>query len=336
MNKTVYIETLGCSKNQVDSEVMMGLLHDAKYQLVSDPLYAEIIIVNTCGFIESAKEESIDTLLSLAEYKKTGQCKFLIAAGCLAQRYAKELEVELSEIDAFVGTTAFEDIIKIIPLLQESNDIISRTEEIDRIFDETLPRKITDSTHFAYLKISEGCDNRCTYCIIPKLRGKYRSRPMDAIISEAKALAKQGVKELILIAQDTTRYGIDLYGKYRLAELLSELNKIEAINDSFYTVSRGITETTLIVNSKLNEILEANFKKSKLLSQTNNLSAITIKLPEENVTTEGIYYFILKALAWQNISLEEVISTTNEFTIVVESKLISQAFKVLSELNQNL
>ncbi|MGV6861735.1 MAG: aspartate kinase [Putridiphycobacter sp.] len=139
----------------------------------------------------------------------------------------------------------------------------------------------------------------------------------------------------LIVRSNLTKYNYDNY-KGISANQAHFLNKIEAINDSFYTVSRGITETTLIVNSKLNEILEANFKKSKLLSQTNNLSAITIKLPEENVTTEGIYYFILKALAWQNISLEEVISTTNEFTIVVESKLISQAFKVLSELNQNL
>ncbi len=220
-----YIKTLGCEKNIVDSDIMIGLL-DKKHQRMENPEDAEIIIVNTCGFINDAKEESIDALLDMANYKEFN-CRFLIAAGCLSQRYASELEKEIPEIDAFVGTTTFQDIISIIPLLEDSKNVYSNTEDVDRIIAEDLPRHIEKGTKTMALKIAEGCDNRCTYCIIPALRGKFRSRRIEAILKEARYLVNNGVKELILIAQDTSRYGIDIYKEYKLIELLQELSKLE-------------------------------------------------------------------------------------------------------------
>ena len=224
---SVYIETLGCAKNQVDSEVMLGLFKGNQYLLAQEPVDADIIVVNTCGFIESAKTESVNTMLELMEYKKEGRCEIFIVAGCLVERYAEDLSKEIPEIDAFVGTTNFDGIVSVVNDIFDKNQTVIRTGNIDKIFDEELPRILTTPSHYAYLKIAEGCDNFCTYCIIPQLRGKYRSRKMEDIIKEAKYLVSQGVKELLIIAQDTTRYGIDLYDRLMLAELLEELNKIE-------------------------------------------------------------------------------------------------------------
>ncbi len=228
MSYSYYITTLGCEKNVVDSDIMIGLL-DKSYRRLDEPDEAEIIIVNTCGFINDAKEESIDALLDMANYKQ-GKCQFLIAAGCLVQRYAKELEQEIPEIDAFVGTTTFQDILNIIPLLIDSKNVYANTEDIDRIISEDLPRHIEEGSKTAALKIAEGCDNRCTYCIIPFLRGKFRSRKIEDIVKEAKYLVSRGVRELVLIAQDTSRYGIDIYKEYRLLDLLAELEKIDGLH----------------------------------------------------------------------------------------------------------
>lgn len=224
-----YIETLGCSKNQVDSEQMIGLLNQATHHLVDSPEQAQIIIVNTCGFIEDAKQESIDTLLQLAQYKKSGICQYLIAAGCLSQRYADDLTAEIPEIDAFIGTTSFDEVVKIVQLLDDRTKVLNRIDPIDKITDDNAPRYLAPGTITAYLKIAEGCDNRCTYCIIPKLRGPYRSRKMSTIVNEAQSLASRGVKELIVIAQDTSRYGIDVYGDYKLLDLLQRLNQIDGL-----------------------------------------------------------------------------------------------------------
>jgi ribosomal protein S12 methylthiotransferase len=230
MNINVHFETLGCPKNQVDSEVMIGIMEGNSFYVTHDALEAEVIVVNTCGFIESAKEESISTILELLEYKKVGKCKYFIVAGCLVERYSADLKKEIPEIDGFIGTTQFENIFEIV------NDLMSGTErgivrvgDIDKNLREDVPRILTTPSYFAYLKISEGCDNKCTYCIIPQLRGKYRSRERDIILKEAKLLASQGVKEIIVIAQDTTRYGIDLYGDYELYKLLEDLNDVEGI-----------------------------------------------------------------------------------------------------------
>jgi len=226
MKRFVYIETLGCSKNQVDSEMMMGLFEENSYYLTSDPNQAAVIVVNTCGFIESAKTESVEMILDMAQYKAQGSCQYLLVTGCLAERYAQELLKEIPEVDAFLGTTAFDDIIRIVGELDHASGAISQTGNIDKVFAESLPRHLSTPNHYAFLKIAEGCDNLCTYCIIPKLRGKYRSRTMESIIDEAKKLVARGVRELIVIAQDTTRYGIDLYGEYRLGDLLEALNGI--------------------------------------------------------------------------------------------------------------
>ncbi|MCT4594674.1 MAG: 30S ribosomal protein S12 methylthiotransferase RimO [Anaeromicrobium sp.] len=228
MKLRVYIETLGCAKNQVDSEVMMGLLKEHGFLLEMEEDRADIIIVNTCGFINDAKQESIDTILSLAKYKEHGNCKLLIVAGCLGERYNDELLKELPEVDGIVGTGNFPQVVDIVNSTLKG-ERTSKHGDINVVFDENMPRILGTPSYSAYLKIAEGCDNLCTYCIIPKLRGKYRSREMKDIIGEAKSLASQGVKELIIIAQDTSNYGIDLYGEIKIGDLLDELNKIEGI-----------------------------------------------------------------------------------------------------------
>lgn len=229
MNYKVYFETLGCSKNQVDTEVMIGLMTQNDYYFTNDVEEANVIVVNTCGFIESAKVESINTILELVEHKKDGNCEVFVVTGCMAERYSSDLVEELPEVDAFVGTTKFDEILPIVDEVLKSGKSSVTTGDIDKNFDENLPRHLLTPDHFAYLKIAEGCDNFCTYCIIPKLRGKFRSRKIEDVLAEAKRLAEGGVKELIIIAQDTTRYGLDIYGEYKLADLLEELNAIEGI-----------------------------------------------------------------------------------------------------------
>lgn len=228
------VVSLGCPKNLVDSETMLGLIHEEKYEITNDPSEAEIIIVNTCGFIESAKEESINTILQMAEYKKSGSCKYIIVTGCLSQRYAEELFSELPEADAIAGVEVYDEIGSIIKRVMNGERFImlerSKPDVIYTSKETFLPRILTTPSYTAYLKIAEGCDNCCSYCAIPKIRGPYRSKPMEQVLKEAKALADNGIKELIVVAQDTTRYGEDLPGgKLLLADLLKELNKIESL-----------------------------------------------------------------------------------------------------------
>lgn len=228
------VVSLGCPKNLVDSETMLGLIHEEKYEITNDPSEAEIIIVNTCGFIESAKEESINTILQMAEYKKSGSCKYIIVTGCLSQRYAEELFSELPEADAIAGVEVYDEIGSIIKRVMNGERFImlerSKPDVIYTSKETFLPRILTTPSYTAYLKIAEGCDNCCSYCAIPKIRGPYRSKPMEQVLKEAKALTANGVKELIVVAQDTTRYGEDLPGgKLLLADLLKELNKIESL-----------------------------------------------------------------------------------------------------------
>ena len=220
--------SLGCNKNLCDTENMMGLLAQSGFEITPDPYEAQVCIVNTCGFIESAKQESIDTILEMAQYKEEGNCTLLVVCGCLAQRYEKEIREEMPEVDVIVGTTAIEDIVTAV---KEglSNQKKSYIYDIDKCLGENLPRIRTTPQYTAYLKIAEGCDNRCTYCAIPYIRGKYRSRKMEDILSEARALAEDGVREIIVVAQDTTRYGIDLYGERKLSELLKSLCEISKI-----------------------------------------------------------------------------------------------------------
>lgn len=228
------VVSLGCPKNLVDSETMLGLIHEENYEITNDPSEAEIIIVNTCGFIESAKEESINTILQMAEYKKSGSCKYIIVTGCLSQRYAEELFSELPEADAIAGVEVYDEIGSILKRVMNGERFImlerSKPDVIYTSKETFLPRILTTPSYTAYLKIAEGCDNCCSYCAIPKIRGPYRSKPMEQVLKEAKALADNGVKELIVVAQDTTRYGEDLPGgKLLLADLLKELNKIESL-----------------------------------------------------------------------------------------------------------
>lgn len=251
----IALESLGCSKNLVDAEIMMGILNRKGYKLVGDFEDADIILVNTCGFIESAKQESIDTILDLAQLKETGNLKLLIVTGCLAQRYSKELQEEIPEIDAIVGTGSYQQIDEIIEGLKKENNIVS-LNDIEFAYNEDLPRYVTTPDYMAYLKIGEGCDNHCTYCIIPKLRGKYRSRKMEDILREAKDLASKGVKELVVIAQDTTKYGFDLYNEAKLPQLLEELAKIEGIKwiRIMYSYPESITEELVKVMKKYDNI----------------------------------------------------------------------------------
>ena len=220
--------SLGCDKNLVDSEVMLGLLDKKGYQIVDSEEDADIIVVNTCCFIHDAKEESIQTILEMAEYKKEGKLKALIVTGCLAQRYQQEIIDEIPEVDAVLGTTSYDHIVEAVEEALAGNGHVV-LEDVDALPDVKEKRLVTTGGHYAYMKIAEGCDKHCTYCIIPKLRGNYRSVPMEKLLAEAKDLADQGVKELILVAQETTLYGKDLYGEKSLPKLLRELCKISGI-----------------------------------------------------------------------------------------------------------
>ena len=224
----IFISTLGCAKNLVDSEMMLGTLVKNDYVQTGSIMDADIAIVNTCGFIEAAKEESINEILELAQYKERGNLKHLIVTGCLAQRYSDELLSEIPEIDIVLGTTSFDMILEKIEELK-GGIRSSLITDIDKHIAEEIPRSLLTDTFSAYIKIAEGCDNHCTYCIIPKLRGKYRSRRQEDILKEARQLAKNGVKELIVIAQDTTKYGLDIYGKKAISDLMRELNEIEGL-----------------------------------------------------------------------------------------------------------
>ncbi|WP_416181933.1 30S ribosomal protein S12 methylthiotransferase RimO [Acidaminococcus timonensis] len=218
------VVSLGCPKNLVDSEVMMGLIRERHWTITNDPTHADVIIVNTCGFIESAKTESINTILQMAEYKKDDAHRKLIVTGCLGQRYADDLFRDLPEVDAIIGTECYDQI----------GSVIDRVEAGERFtllkpphtYTQKTKRVLTTPRYTAYLKIAEGCNNRCSYCAIPKIRGPYRSRPYEEVLEEARELVSQGVRELILVAQDTTQYGIDLYHRLRLADLLKDLDRI--------------------------------------------------------------------------------------------------------------
>ena len=239
--------SLGCSKNLVDTEMMIGSFKEHKFNIVNNPEQADIIVINTCGFIESAKEEAINTILEMAEYKKK-RCKILIATGCLVQRYEKELEKALPEVDLFISCNNYEEFWKKV-------EKVVKQEDSDKKYNlDYNNRIITTGDKMAYLKIAEGCSNRCTYCAIPYIRGPFVSRKMEDILKEANELAKKGIQELIVIAQDTTKYGIDLYGEPKLSELLENLCKIEGIKwiRFLYSYPETITDE-LIQTVKNNE-----------------------------------------------------------------------------------
>lgn len=251
MGKKVAFTSLGCDKNRVDSEVMLGILQKNGYTAVADEAEADIIVVNSCCFIKDALEESIETILEMAQYKdpEVGNCKGLIVAGCLGQRFEKEFFDELPEVDAIVGTTAYESIAEVADEILAGKEQVKQLESIDLAMQDENGklRVLSTAPYFAYLKISEGCDNHCTYCVIPKMRGKHRSRKMESLIEEATMLAQQGVKEIVIVAQDTSIYGRDLYGKPMLHELLKQLNAIEGIAwiRLLYCYPETLTEETI-------------------------------------------------------------------------------------------
>lgn len=220
--------SLGCDKNLADSEEMLGLLTARGHEIVDDETQADAIVINTCCFIKDAKEESVETILEMAEYKKTGSCHALVVTGCMAQRYQKEIIQEVPEVDAVLGTTSYGDIVKALEEAVAGNHF-EEFRDIDYLPDTGSKRVLTTGGHFGYLKIAEGCDKHCTYCIIPKLRGRFRSVPMERLVAQAEDMAEQGVKELILVAQETTVYGKDLYGKKSLHILLKKLCEIRGI-----------------------------------------------------------------------------------------------------------
>ena len=246
--------SLGCPKNLVDSEVMLGLARDAGHELIQDPAAADVLVINTCAFIDSAKQESVDAILEMARYKKDGACRRLIVTGCLAERYRDELRAEIPEIDAVLGTGEVPEIVNAIagvtgavnakpmtfyagaggpPPARADADAVAvasrRREPPSYIYDADTPRVLATPRHYAYVKVAEGCDYACAFCIIPTLRGSYRSRPAESIVREARGLASRGVRELLLISQDTTFYGIDRRERGALARLLRELNEIDGL-----------------------------------------------------------------------------------------------------------
>ena len=220
--------SLGCDKNLVDTEYMLGMLQADGIEITNDEAEADIIIVNSCCFINDAKEESINTILEMAEYKKTGSLKALIVTGCLAQRYQEEIKTEIPEVDAILGTNSYDDIVNAVHEALEGH-FYKNCGTLEGLPTLKNKRSVTTGGHFAYLKIAEGCNKHCTYCIIPSIRGKYRSVPMEDLVAQAKELVENGAKEIILVAQETTLYGVDLYGNKSLHKLLDELNKIPGL-----------------------------------------------------------------------------------------------------------
>ena len=309
--------SLGCSKNLIDTEVTIGKFKEHKFEIVNNPKQAEIIVINTCGFIESAKEEAINTILEMAEYKNK-KCKFLIVMGCLVQRYYEDLIKALPEVDLFLRIEDYDKMWKKIenflngdsPSTKRDSPSTKRDCPQMKMFQEQeyLQRTVSTGENYAYLKIGEGCSNMCTYCAIPYIRGLYVSRPMEDIIKEAKILAKQGIKELIIIAQDTTKYGVDLYGKSKLTELLRELCKIKGIHwiRFLYSYPEGITDELIQVvkNEKKiskyfdipiqhisNEVLKKMNRKTSKENIEKLLKKIRKEIPDVTLRTSLIVGF---------------------------------------------
>ena len=310
--------SLGCSKNLIDTEVAVGLFKDHHYTIVNDPSKADIIVVNTCGFIDSAKEEAINTILEMAEYKKK-RCRYLIAMGCLVQRYYNDLKKSLPEVDLFIKLENYdklwqsiEDMIKMDVQIQPKNKSNLKISEITQLpmleQQEYMERVVTTGQNYAYLKIGEGCSNFCTYCAIPYIRGKFISRTIEDILEEAKMLASKGIKELIVIAQDTTKYGIDIYGESKLVELLQELSKIDGIEwiRFLYSYPEGITDELInlvATNNKIakyfdipiqhisDDILKKMNRRTNKKDIENLLEKIRIQIPDVVLRTSLIVGF---------------------------------------------
>ncbi|TJX67064.1 30S ribosomal protein S12 methylthiotransferase RimO [Soehngenia saccharolytica] len=303
--RKIYFETLGCSKNEVDTNIMKSMLDKNLYEITENEKNADIIVVNTCGFIEAAKIESIDAILDLTRLKQYGSCKYLVLTGCLAQRYPDELISEMPEIDAIIGTGNINKINEILNDL-DTNEKKVIVDNINNIYPENIKREI--DSFVQYVKISEGCNNNCTYCVIPKLRGKNRSRKIEDIISEIKYLVNNNVKEIILIAQNTTDYGIDLYGDYRLYELLNEIEKIEGdflvrlmylypdhIDDKLISSIKSNTKIAKYLDIPLqhinNNVLKAMNRRTNKESIVHLIEKLRKEIPEVIIRTTFIVGF---------------------------------------------
>lgn len=310
--------SLGCSKNLIDTEVAIGMFKKNNYKIVNNPEEADILVINTCGFIESAKEEAINTILEMAEYKKK-RCKYLIAMGCLVQRYYDDLVKLLPEVDLFIKIDEYnnlwdkiEDLVKRDIVEKSKTKTSKKISEIEPLpmpkYNEFMERIVTTGKNYAYLKIGEGCSNKCTYCAIPYIRGPFVSRKMDEILNEAKMLAKKGIKELIVIAQDTTKYGVDIYGESKLAELLEKLSKIDGIEwiRFLYSYPEGITDElikTVANNNKIakyfdipiqhisNSILKKMNRKTSKENITGIIEKIRKQIPDVTLRTSLIVGF---------------------------------------------
>lgn len=286
MNAKIGFVSLGCDKNLIDSEIMLGLIDEKGYAITNNDQEADIIIVNSCGFIMDANQEAIDKVLEVADYKTEGNCKGIIVTGCMAQRYKDEIFEALPEVDAVVGTGDFEEIGAVIERLLDGEKKVRLVGDKNHLLNEenSLKRMVTTTGGFGYMKIAEGCDNHCTYCTIPSLRGKYRSRTMESLIKEAEILADKGVSELILIAQDTSLYGSDLYGGKCLPKLLRELSKIDGIRwiRILYCYPENITDeliTEMAENPKVLHYLDmpiqhANDRILKLMGRRSNQNGL--------------------------------------------------------------
>ena len=310
--------SLGCSKNLIDTEVAIGMFKKNNYKIVNNPEEADILVINTCGFIESAKEEAINTILEMAEYKKK-RCKYLIAMGCLVQRYYDDLVKLLPEVDLFIKIDEYnnlwdkiEDLVKRDIVEKSKTKTSKKISEIEPLpmpkYNEFMERIVTTGKNYAYLKIGEGCSNKCTYCAIPYIRGPFVSREMDEILNEAKMLAKKGIKELIVIAQDTTKYGVDIYGESKLAELLEKLSKIDGIEwiRFLYSYPEGITDElikTVANNNKIakyfdipiqhisNPILKKMNRRTSKENITSIIEKIRKQIPDVTLRTSLIVGF---------------------------------------------
>lgn len=304
--KNIGLVSLGCAKNQTDAEIMLGILAEDGYNITYDPSDADVIIVNTCGFIESAKQESINAILEMAQYKEE-KCKLLIATGCLAERYANDILIELPEVDAIVGTGDYDKIAEVIKSAFKGEKPVICGHK-DRTPEERLPRILSTPPYTAYLKIADGCDNNCTYCAIPKIRGHFRSRKIEDIVDEAQRLAESGVKELILIAQDTSRYGSDIYGENTLDKLLEKLVKIEKIKwiRVHYFYPEAITDRLIDTMAKYdkicnyidmpvqhgnNEILRRMARRTTQEQMLEKIEKIRDKMPDAVIRTSIIVGF---------------------------------------------
>ena len=288
-DKLIGIVSLGCDKNRVDTEIMITYLQNAGFKFTSDPIKAHIIIINTCAFIEKARKEAISTIDEMLEYKKTGKCEKVVVTGCMPQKYLPELKKEFPDVDVFVGIDNYKDIANIIERAYKSKKVIEKIGKANTVPD-VQNRVVTTPNHYAYLKIADGCDNYCTFCTIPFIRGHYRSKPMDLLIKEAKSLVKEGARELILVAQDTTKYGQDLKDKPTLVSLIKKLSTIKDLKwiRLLYCYPEGVTDE-LLKEMQINDKV-CNYLDIPLQHVSNNI----LKMMNRKIDKNGIIKLITK------------------------------------------